>query len=170
MNNTNTQNKELITSKELAKKLGLSDSRLINNACKKCLPNKQIINGKTTYYTEEEATMIIAYIQKKSNRSDLTTYQTTMKATKTSMSDELDFLLLQKQQAEIQKKLDEYRNNRILELENCLERKNNYIKALEHDNKFKTTALESFIRLSSPKYEEEHDGRDKKHRKYYWID
>ncbi|WP_294403122.1 hypothetical protein [uncultured Clostridium sp.] len=167
MNDTNTQNKELFTTGMLAKQLKTSNN-VITNACKKCLPNKQIINGKTTYYTEEEATIIIKYLQ--DNPTKNPTYNNLIIGTKTSMSDELDFLLLQKQQAEIQKKLDEYRNNRILELENCLERKNNYIKALEHDNKFKTTTLESFIRLSSPKYEEEHDGRDKKHRKYYWID
>jgi preprotein translocase subunit Sec61beta len=75
-----------ISATELSKQLGLADNRMVNNACKKVLPNKVIENGIITYFTEEEATIIISYIKKQSNRTDLETLHTSLKGASTSKS------------------------------------------------------------------------------------
>lgn len=51
-------NQELITTKELAKQLGTRPNVITENA-KECLPDKEIKNGKTTYWTKAEATVLL---------------------------------------------------------------------------------------------------------------
>lgn len=56
------ENEKLMTTKELAEKLGTKPNVITENA-KKCIPNKKIENGKTTYWNEQEATVILECIK-----------------------------------------------------------------------------------------------------------
>lgn len=104
---------EAMTTKEIAEQLKTS-SNVITNACKKCLPSKKIRHGKPTYWNEDEVTVILRYLQ--NNRTCNPTYNNLIISTKTSKSDELDYLMLVKQQQEIQEKLNAYQDRRIKEL------------------------------------------------------
>lgn len=53
---------KMMTTKELAEKLGTKPNVITENA-KKCIPNKKIENGKTTYWNEQEATVILECIK-----------------------------------------------------------------------------------------------------------
>lgn len=53
---------KVMTTKELAEKLGTKPNVITENA-KKCIPNKKIENGKTTYWNEQEATVILECIK-----------------------------------------------------------------------------------------------------------
>lgn len=68
--NTLTQEK-LITTKEIAEQLNCSPKTVRENA-KKCLPNKIFENGKQTFWTEKEVTLLVDFMQKNNNRKDLT--------------------------------------------------------------------------------------------------
>lgn len=105
---------KMMTTKEIAEQLKTS-SNVITNACKKCLPSKKIRHGKPTYWNEDEVTVILRYLQ--NNRTCNPTYNNLIISTKTSKSDELDYLMLVKQQQEIQEKLNAYQDKRIRELE-----------------------------------------------------
>lgn len=59
----------LLSTTELAKILNCNNNTVTENA-KSIFPNKVFINGKTTYYTEEEATMIIDKIQHNNNNQN----------------------------------------------------------------------------------------------------
>jgi phage antirepressor YoqD-like protein len=60
-----------MTTKELAEYLGCYPQTITDNA-KICLPNKEIINGKTTQWTEAEVTILIEHIKHNNpNQSDL---------------------------------------------------------------------------------------------------
>jgi hypothetical protein len=65
---TGGSNKALYSTKELAEQLKTSPKVILGNT-KKCLPNKLIENGKTTYFTEEEATVLLDYM--KSNKQTI---------------------------------------------------------------------------------------------------
>ena len=58
--------KETITTKELAKQLGTSPKVILENA-KKCLPNKKIENGKPTYWSKAEVTVLLESMKKNNN-------------------------------------------------------------------------------------------------------
>lgn len=60
---TTKENKELYTTKELSAQLKCG-SKTIFNCAKKCLPNKKIENGKTTYWTQAEITILIEEMKK----------------------------------------------------------------------------------------------------------
>lgn len=62
-----------MTTKEIAEQLGTSPQVIARNA-KKCLPNKVIEHGKTTYYTVEEVTVLLDFMKKNNNRTDLDLY------------------------------------------------------------------------------------------------
>lgn len=64
------ENQELMTTKELANYFGTKPNVITENA-KKCLPNKKIENGKPTYWTKEEVTVLIDFMQNNNNRTDL---------------------------------------------------------------------------------------------------
>ena len=61
-----------MTTKEIARQLTVAPKTIRENA-KKCLPNKRIENGKQTFFTNEEATVLIDYMKKHkgNNRRDL---------------------------------------------------------------------------------------------------
>lgn len=61
---------KLMTTKELAKQLGTKPAIITENA-KKCLPNKKIQNGKPTYWSEAEVTILLEFMKKNNNRTDL---------------------------------------------------------------------------------------------------
>lgn len=64
---TNVKEKTM-TTKEVAEQLKTSPKVILTNA-KKCLPNKIIKNGKPTYWTKEEVTILLDYM--KSNKQTL---------------------------------------------------------------------------------------------------
>lgn len=51
---------------DIAKLLATSNKIVLENA-KKCLPNKRIENGKTTYWTKEEVTILVDWMNKNPN-------------------------------------------------------------------------------------------------------
>lgn len=59
-----------ITTKELAEQLGTRSNVITENA-KKCLPDKKIENGKATYWTKEEFTILLEFMKTNNNRTDL---------------------------------------------------------------------------------------------------
>lgn len=104
-----------MTTREIAEYLKTRSNVITENA-KKCLPNKVIKNGVTTYFNEKEVTVLLEFMKHHSNRNDLTTYKTGLIGAKTNLSDDFDFFKLQQQKDLIQKQLDEYRDKRIKEL------------------------------------------------------
>lgn len=108
-----SQNKNRIVESREVEKEELMSTR--ENACKKCLPNKKIKHGKPTFWNKEEITVILRYLQ--DDRTCNPTYNNLIISTRTSKSDELDYLMLVKQQQEIQAKINIYQNRRIKELE-----------------------------------------------------
>lgn len=62
--------KDFMTTKEIADCLGTKPNVITENA-KKCLPDKKIENGKPTYWTKEEVTILIDFMQNNNNRKDL---------------------------------------------------------------------------------------------------
>ena len=51
-----------ITTMQFAKQLGTTPNVVLENA-RKCLPNKRIENGKPTYWTKEEVTIVLDYMK-----------------------------------------------------------------------------------------------------------
>ena len=62
MNELISKSEKLISTRELAEQLGTSPKVVLENA-KKCLPNKKIENGKATYWTESEITILIEQLK-----------------------------------------------------------------------------------------------------------
>ena len=62
---------KMMTTKELAEQLKM-DVKTVRENGKKCFPNKIFENGKTTYWTKAEVTMLIEYMKEHNNRTDLT--------------------------------------------------------------------------------------------------
>lgn len=98
---------KLMSTREVAEQLKTS-SNVITNTCKKCLPNKKIRHGKPAFWNKEEITVILRYLQ--DNRTCNPTYNNLIISTRTSKSDELDYLMLVKQQQEIQAKINIYQS------------------------------------------------------------
>lgn len=67
---TNTLKNNVMTTKELAEQLNTRPNVITENT-KKCLPNKRIENGKPTYYTKEEVTVLLEFMKSNNNRTDL---------------------------------------------------------------------------------------------------
>ena len=67
------KNKKLVSTSDLSKILNTSPKVIIENA-KKFLPNKVFKNGKTTYYTEEEATILFEGLKKQQNTNSTDLY------------------------------------------------------------------------------------------------
>lgn len=59
-----------MTTRELAEQLGTRPNVITENT-KKCFPNKKIENGKPTYYTKEEVTVLLEFMKANNNRTDL---------------------------------------------------------------------------------------------------
>jgi hypothetical protein len=71
MINKIAKNKELLTTGQIARQLGVDD-RTIQRIGKECLPNKKIENGKTTCYNEMEATIILNKLKSNHNNKNNT--------------------------------------------------------------------------------------------------
>lgn len=56
------ENAERITTRQLAKQLGTSPKVVLENA-KKCLPHKKIENGKPTYWSKAEVTVVLDWMK-----------------------------------------------------------------------------------------------------------
>ena len=61
--------KNKMSTKEVSKILGIKEFSVVRIA-KKCLPNKKVINGKPTFYTEAEVTVMLDHIKNNNNRTD----------------------------------------------------------------------------------------------------
>ena len=59
-----------ITTRQLAEQLGTRPNVITENA-KKCLPNKKIENGKPTYWSKAEVTVLLEFMKSNNNRTDL---------------------------------------------------------------------------------------------------
>lgn len=53
---------EMVTTKELAEQMNTSPKVILENA-RKCLPNKRIENGKPTYWTKNEVTILLDWVK-----------------------------------------------------------------------------------------------------------
>lgn len=97
MNELTTE--KTMTTREVAETLNTSPKVILENA-KKCLPNKAIENGKTTYWTQAEITVLLDCLKNnsKTNASDLY-FQS-----KGSVSTELTPALMIKQAMELMQK------------------------------------------------------------------
>lgn len=73
-------NEKLMTTREVAEGIGCAINTIRENA-KKCLPNKVFENGKTTYWTKAEVTVLIDFMKSNNNRSDLPSCQTVRQVT-----------------------------------------------------------------------------------------
>jgi DNA-binding Lrp family transcriptional regulator len=76
---------ELLTTGQLAKQFKTSSKVILANA-KKCLPNKIIQNGKITYFTKEEITVLLDYIKNNPTDRPNATFTEVSKATFTDLS------------------------------------------------------------------------------------
>ena len=74
---------KVMTTKEVAEQLGTSSKVVLENG-KKCLPNKVIKNGKPTYWTEAEVTVLIE--QMKTSNSNQSTFTGAVKAITTTLT------------------------------------------------------------------------------------
>lgn len=59
-----------MTTKEVAELLGTKPNVITENA-KKCLPNKKIKNGRPTFWNEKEITILLDFMKRNNNRTDL---------------------------------------------------------------------------------------------------
>lgn len=73
-----------MTTREVAETLHCDVSAVRRNA-KKCLPNKIIENGKSTFWTEKEVTVLLDFMKTNNNRTDLTC-ATVAQVAKTSLT------------------------------------------------------------------------------------
>ena len=78
------QNDVSITTRELAEQLKTSPKVILENA-KKCLPKKRIANGKPTYWSKAEITVLLDFTKSNSNRTD-TTFTNVVKVTETELT------------------------------------------------------------------------------------
>ena len=62
-----------ITTAELSEQLHTSAKVILENA-RKCLPDKVIENGKPTYWTKAEVTILLEFMKANNNRTDLDLY------------------------------------------------------------------------------------------------
>ena len=63
-------NEKMLTTREVAERLETRSNVITENA-KKCLPNKKIENGKVTYWTKAEITVLLEFMKTNNNRTDL---------------------------------------------------------------------------------------------------
>lgn len=74
-----------ITTLQFAKQLGTGSNVILENA-RKCLPNKRIENGKTTYWTEAEVTVILDYMKNHDSNNRSVELNSTVANTSTSLT------------------------------------------------------------------------------------
>lgn len=74
-----------ITTLQFAKQLGTSSDVILSNA-KKCLPNKIVENGKPTFWTKEEITVILDYMNSHTSNNRSVEFNSTVKNTSTDLT------------------------------------------------------------------------------------
>lgn len=62
---------KVMTTKQVAEALHC-DIKTVRENAKKCLPNKVIAHGKPTFWTEKEVTVLLDFMKRNNNRTDLT--------------------------------------------------------------------------------------------------
>lgn len=77
------QNDVSITTRQLAEQLKTSPKVILENA-KKCLPNKKIENGKPTYWSKEDVTVLVEFF--KGNKPTQYTFTVSVKAVSTDLT------------------------------------------------------------------------------------
>ena len=132
-------NQYLISTSELAKRLGTTNDVIINVA-KRCSINKEIRNGVVTYWNEQEVTQILKEL-KEGNKSNNRSFELTQRLANTATSITIkenflkatkDYIALlemeKKQLAEENKQLQE-KNQQLQEYQD----KNHYIHQKRHE-------------------------------------
>ena len=147
-----TEENKVMTIKQIVneiKKAGLvaPSERTIQRDVKKCFPDKKIENGKAIILTELEFTLLLDYMKRKNNRTDLAS-TTVVEHLTTNLSPALKMkqafdLMNEAYQEEItrlkQQNIEVVEENGVLKLENKqLVEENNYLKKL---NDFNTAQL-----------------------------
>ena len=84
--NVNNSNQELFSTKQIAEQLHTSSKVVLANA-KKCLKNKVFENGKPTYFSKEEVTVIIE--QMKTSNPNQSTFTGAVKVVSTELTPSL---------------------------------------------------------------------------------
>lgn len=74
-----------ITTMQFAKQLGTSPNVVLENA-RKCLPNKRIENGKTTYWTQAEITILLDYMKSHTSNNRSVELNSTVAITSTDLT------------------------------------------------------------------------------------
>lgn len=108
-----------MTTKQIAEQLHCNVKTLVRNA-RKCLPDKTISRGKAVLWTKPELTILLDYMKKNNNRTDLTS-TTVVEAATTSLTPSLRMI-------EAFKMFQDAANDEIERLKsekNALENKNN---------------------------------------------
>lgn len=80
-----TTNEKLMTTKELAEKLGTSKDVILANA-KKCLSNKVIEHGKPTFWNKAEVTILLDYIKSHNSNNRSVVFNSTVENTSTDLT------------------------------------------------------------------------------------
>ena len=122
-------NQKYMTTKEVANQLNTSPKVIIENA-RKCLPNKVFENGKQTFWTEEEVTILLEFVKINSNRTD-TTFTTGSKGMITALTNTLQIEFAYKQIEELHK-----------QIEGILKNENEKLKVENEELKDKSKSLE----------------------------
>jgi hypothetical protein len=154
----NRENESLISTGDIARMFGTTNDVVIRHI-KKVLPGKEIRNGIKTLVSREEVELLTKSLRKTQiNNPNSTTFVSMQRSITTPNLWRED---RQQKALEGIKALQELIEQTELEKQEAIKtikNKDKYIEELEKDNKFKNMALQSFINLSSPRYEEEHDG------------
>ncbi len=78
-------NETFVTTKQLAEQLRTRPNVITENA-KKCLPNKKIENGKPTFWTQEEVTVILEYMKAHTSNNRSIELNSTLANTSTELT------------------------------------------------------------------------------------
>ena len=73
-----------LPTRQVAEQLGTSPKVILENS-RKCLPDKVIVNGKATKWSEQEVTVLIDFIKNNSHRND-TCFTNLVKVTETNLT------------------------------------------------------------------------------------
>ena len=129
---------EQMTTREIADQLNTTPKVVLENA-RKCLPEKIIENGKPTFWTPEEVTILIDFIKNNSHRND-TSFTNLVKVTETDLTPALKikkaFELMQEGYEEEMERLRKM-NQRLVEEKTQLEpQAQAYVQFLDRSQSF----------------------------------
>lgn len=126
-----------ITTMQFAKQLGTSPNVILDNA-RECLPSKVIINGKPTFWTKEEVTILLDYMKSHNSNNRSVEFNSTVKNTSTTLTPALKikkaFELMQEGYEE---ELSRLRQENIEQKQKLLEQKEDveFSKSVQADEK-----------------------------------